>query len=146
MPQEEDREICRHFFLKEGEVNGKEDLVALTTAQDRYRAQVAGHHLNALATLGERDTVLALEEEVAESMIVDEGEPSVAQALVQGGSAQGEGAVDGGVEWGDPMAKVRALLGGSRRKLRITTVGDKVVLEPEPEKKAPVVEGLTMGK
>lgn len=89
--------------------------------------------------------MLAMEEEVAESMVVDEGEPSVAQEL-GAGAAQGGEVVDSGAEWGDPMAKVRALLGGSRRKLRITTVGDKVVLEPEPEKKAPVVEGLTMGK
>lgn len=44
------------------------------------------------------------------------------------------------------MARVRALLGDSRHKLKITTVGDKVVLEPEPEKKPPVVEGVTMGK
>lgn len=125
-------------------MDGQRDLYALTSAQARYRAEVAGRHLNALATLGERDTVLALEEEVAESMVVDEGEPSVVQGAA-GGAAPGE-VVDSGVHWGDPMAKVRALLGDSKRKLRITTVGDKVVLEPEPEKKAPVVEGLTMGK
>lgn len=84
----------------------------------------------------------ALEDFDGESMVVDqadvdEGEPSVAQ-----GSARGpvETAED------DPIARVRALLGGARHKLKITTVGDKVVLEPEPEKKAPVVEGVTMGK
>lgn len=82
----------------------------------------------------------ALEDEEAESMVVDpagDGEPTVAQGSVQGPI---EGA------WEDPMARVRALLGGSRQKLKITTVGDKVVLEPEPEKKPPVVEGVTMGK
>lgn len=48
--------------------------------------------------------------------------------------------------FGDPLDKLRALLGGQRRKLKVTAVGGKVVLEPELEKKAPVVEGLTMGK
>lgn len=112
------------------------------SAQSEYRAEVAGRHRDALAALEAGEFMGALEECEGESMAVDpadadDGEPSVAQ-----GSARGP--VEDTAE--DPIARVRALLGGARHKLKITTVGDKVVLEPEPEKKAPVVEGVTMGK
>lgn len=44
------------------------------------------------------------------------------------------------------MARVQALLGGAWHKLKITNLGNKVVLESQPEAKPPVVEGATMGK